>query len=462
MVTGPGHAALILSYLNEIKTGNVLNGRYLIEEQLGSGGMGSVYAARHVKLGTRLAIKVLLPELLSDADAVVRFAREARAAAKIADENVVRILDVGQLDSGVPYMVMEFLEGQDVAAYLKEHGRLSIEHAIDVMLQSCAALAAAHAMHIIHRDIKPSNLFFVPRTAGRPLVKMLDFGVSKIVSTGNHMASQVTKAGSILGSPGYIPPEQWFSSNNADKRSDIWSLGILFYELLTGRVPFEAPSLPVLSTKIAYEPAIPPRQLRNEIPVDLDKVVLRCLEKSPDNRFQDVAAMVIALSSCQRRYQSLNGSADRPTDAGVPTIDRRRSSLPLSIRAAGAALALLVIVGLASFLHKRSSVAAQPPEGLASRTSRQTPAAVAPLSPAPPPSESSIAAERSLLNSPVVPPKATRAQRHSAKATAGHANHLASGGRRHPTARTDPYASRCKPPYYFNAQGSRVFKIECL
>jgi serine/threonine protein kinase len=463
MVTAPGHAALILSYLNEIKTGNVLNGRYLIEEQLGSGGMGSVYAARHVKLGTRLAIKVLLPELLSDADAVGRFAREARAAAKIADENVVRILDVGQLDSGVPYMVMEFLEGQDVAVYLKEHGRLSVEQAIDVMLQSCAALAAAHAMHIIHRDIKPSNLFFVPRTAGRPLVKMLDFGVSKIVSTGNQMASQVTKAGSILGSPGYIPPEQWFSSNNADKRSDIWSLGILFYELLTGRVPFEAPSLPVLSTKIAYEPAIPPRQLRNEIPVDLENVVLRCLEKSPDNRFQDVTAMATALSLCQRRYQSLNGSADdQQMRAAFPTIDRRRSSFPRSLRAAAAALGLLVIVGIGSLLHKRSSVAAQPPEGLASRTSRQTPAAVAPVSPAPPPSESIIAAERSSLDSPVAPTKATRVQRHSAQATAGHATRLASGGRRHPRAGTDPYASRCKPPYYFNAQGSRVFKIECL
>src|SRR6266404_2035857 len=163
-----GYQAWALTSSKSIETGNVLNGRYLIEDQLGSGGMGSVYAARHVKLGTRLAIKVLLPELLSDADAVARFAREARAAAKIADENVVRVLDVGELDSGVPYMVMEFLEGQDVAVYLKENGRLSIGQAIDVMLQSCAALAAAHAMHIIHRDIKPSNLFFVPRTAGRP------------------------------------------------------------------------------------------------------------------------------------------------------------------------------------------------------------------------------------------------------------------------------------------------------
>ena len=465
MVTAPGHAALILSYLNEIKTGNVLNGRYLIEEQLGSGGMGSVYAARHVKLGTRLAIKVLLPELLSDSDAVGRFAREARAAAKIADENVVRILDVGELDSGVPFMVMEFLEGQDVAAYLKENGRLSIEHAIDVMLQSCAALTAAHAMHIIHRDIKPSNLFFVPRSAGRPLVKMLDFGVSKIVSAGNQMASQLTKAGSLLGSPGYTPPEQWFNSNSADTRWDIWSLGILFYELLTGRVPFEAPSLPALSTKIAYESAIPPRHLRREIPLDVENVVLRCLEKQPDNRFQDVIALAMALRSCQQRYQSVTvSSRDQPLQARHPARARGLPPFPLSTRAAMTALlAMLVIVGIGVFLLKHPPVATQPPEALPARASDRTSAAVAPSSsPSLPPNESGVAIEPSSLDSPVARLKTTPAHRRSAQAPAGHAGHLASGGRRHPAAAADPNASHCNPPYYFNAQGSRVFKIECL
>ena len=452
MLTAPGHAERILSYLNEIKTGNVLNGRYLIEEQLGSGGMGNVYAARHVKLGTRLAIKVLLPELLSDADAIGRFAREARAAAKIADENVVRILDVGQTDSGAPYMVMEFLEGKDGAEYLKEHGRLSIEHAIDVMLQSCAALGAAHAMHIIHRDIKPSNLFFVPRSAGRPLVKMLDFGVSKIVSN-DQMASRVTKAGSILGSPGYVPPEQWFNANSDDKRSDIWALGILFYELLTGQVPFVAPSLPVLATKIAYEPPIPPRNLRAEIPADLETVLLRCLEKSPDKRFQDVSSMALALSACQRRYQGLKGSADvHPVRVGIAAIDRRLASFRFSIRTATAALlALLLIVGIGLFLHKRPSATLNPNEVSASRKSHETPVIVAPAAPGPPPGESTISTEQPSSAAPLARPKAMPAQRRSAQATAARARQA-----------SDPNASRCKPPYYFNAQGSRVFKIECL
>jgi serine/threonine-protein kinase len=462
MMPAPGHAALVLSYLNEIKTGNVLNGRYLIEEPLGSGGMGNVYAARHVKLGTRLAIKVLLPELLSDADAISRFAREARASAKIADENVVRILDVGQLDSGVPYMVMEFLEGQDAAAYLKEHGRLSVEHAIDAMLQSCAALGAAHAMNIIHRDIKPSNLFFVPRAAGRPLVKMLDFGVSKIVSSGNHKASQMTKAGSILGSPGYVPPEQWFHTNTADKRSDIWALGILFYEFLTGRVPFEAPSVPVLATKIAYDPPLPPRRLRDEIPADVETVVLRCLEKSPDDRFQDVTSMAVALRSCQRRYLDRSGSADKqPMRVGIAAVaafDRRLRAFPLSTRTAAVALvALLLIVGIGSFVYKRGPVAAQRPESVANRTVPQKSTGVAPaasvgaVSPEPP-SKLSSATEQPPLATPAAPSKATAASRRRAHATGGHSR---------PTE-ANPKAAGCHPPYYYDAQGARIFKVECF
>ncbi|HEX3697895.1 MAG TPA: protein kinase [Polyangia bacterium] len=468
MVTPSGHAAL-LSYLNEIKPGNILHGRYLIEEPLGSGGMGSVYAARHVKLGTRLAIKVLLPELLSDADSIGRFGREARAAAKITDENVVRILDVGQLDSGAPYMVMEFLEGQDGAHYLKEHGHLSIEHVIDVMLQSCAALTAAHAMNIIHRDIKPSNLFFVPRPASRPLVKMLDFGVSKIVSKGNQEpSSQVTKAGSILGSPGYVPPEQWFITNSADKRSDIWALGVLFYEFLTGRVPFEAPSLPLLATKIAYETPTPPRQVRDDIPVDVETVVLRCLEKSPENRFQDVAAMATALRSCQQSHQGLNGSGnDQPMRTGIATSDRRSGSLPPSIRTAAAALlAILLIIGVGSFFYRRGPVAAQRAETIVSGPAPQTPVRVVPVAPGgavspAPPSALSIATEPPSPAALVAGPKVTPAEQHPARATGGHAR-LASQARRRGGAAADPNDPRCKPPYYINAQGSRLFKVECL
>ncbi|MEA2696817.1 MAG: eukaryotic-like serine/threonine-protein kinase, partial [Myxococcales bacterium] len=361
------HAERVLAYLNEVQTGKVLNSRYLIEHQLGAGGMGAVYAARHVHLGTKLAIKVLLPELLCEAEAIERFDREARASAKIADENVVRILDVGQLENGAPYMVMEFLEGQDAGAYLKKNGRLSIEQAIDVMLQTCAAVAAAHAMGIIHRDIKPSNLFFVHRSAGRPLVKVLDFGVSKLVSADSQENLMATKTGSILGSPAYVSPEQWFDSKNVDKRSDIWALGIVLYELLTGKLPFIAASAPVMATKIAYEPVVPPSELRPEIPADLEKIVLRCLEKKAEDRFQDVTAVAKALGSSQRRYQALNSSTvnlplkiDLPSPTPPPVTEtsvlRRFSNRVVAGALAG--VLMLVVVGV--LLHKRYSGVARP------------------------------------------------------------------------------------------------------
>ena len=449
MLNSARHASRILSFLNEVKTGSVVNGRYLIGEQLGSGGMGSVYAAHHVQLGTKLAIKVLLPELLSDEAAIERFDREARAAAKITDENVVRILDVGQLESGAPYMVMEFLEGQDAAIHLKEHGRLPIDQAIDAMLQACAAVAAAHALHIIHRDIKPSNLFFVPRSAGRPLVKVLDFGVSKILVGGNNETGQVTKTGSILGSPGYVPPEQWFSSRAADKRSDIWALGLVLYEFLTGRLPFDEVSIPILATKIAYEPAPPPSQLRPEIPPDLEQVILRCLAKSPDDRFQDVAALAEALEGCQRRLQGQgDSSVNHPLRLNPAVLDQWRRSIPPWMQAASVVLALAAMVGLGSVFrgHKNSTLESR--ASAARLPAQQTPPAPPAFVPDPPggalpPATPSIAHPQSLA-----------AEGHSPRATRD--------GQRRSEGGTAKDSARCRPPYHFNARGIRVFKVECL
>ncbi|HXI57203.1 MAG TPA: protein kinase [Polyangia bacterium] len=463
------HAERVLAYLNEVQTGKVLNSRYLIEHQLGAGGMGAVYAARHVHLGTKLAIKVLLPELLCEAEAIERFDREARASAKIADENVVRILDVGQLENGAPYMVMEFLEGQDAAVYLKKHGRLSIEQAIDVMIQTCAAVAAAHAMGIIHRDIKPSNLFFVHRSAGRPLVKVLDFGVSKLVTADSQENLMATKTGSILGSPGYVSPEQWFDSKNVDKRSDIWALGIVLYELLTGKLPFVAASAPVLATKIAYEAVVPPTQLRPEIPADLEKIVLRCLEKKVEDRFQDVTAVAKALGSAQRRYQALNSStANLPLHVDLPSptpspVAKARAWRPVSNRAAATALAgVLALVVVGGLLHKRKPDVVRPSAGAASLAGHPTAAAVAGT---PVPASSTVAA----VNAPPERPtgtaspgrsKATPAQRRSSANT--QRARLASDGHRRAEGAAEPEPARCKPPYYFNAQGTRIFKVECL
>jgi serine/threonine protein kinase len=463
------HAERVLAYLNEVQTGKVLNGRYLIEHQLGAGGMGAVYAARHVHLGTKLAIKVLLPELLCEAEAVERFDREARASAKIADENVVRILDVGQLENGAPYMVMEFLEGQDAAAYLKKHGRLSIEQAIDVMIQTCAAVAAAHAMDIIHRDIKPSNLFFVHRSAGRPLVKVLDFGVSKLVTADSQENLMATKTGSILGSPGYVSPEQWFDSKNVDKRSDIWALGIVLYELLTGKMPFVAASAPVLATKIAYEAVVPPTEQRPEIPADLEKIVLRCLEKKAEDRFQDVTAVAKALGSAQRRYQALNSStANLPLTIDLPSptpspVAKGRVWRPVSNRAAVSALAgVLALIAVGVLLHTRMSGVGRASADSASPVGHPTVGAVsgAPVSP-PSPVAAMNAPEKptgtsSAGRSKAIPPQQRRSSANPQRAR------LASEGHRRPEGGAEPDPARCKPPYYFNAQGTRIFKVECL
>src|SRR5260370_16078462 len=213
--------------------------------------MGAVYAARHVQLGMKLAVKVILPGLVEENEATRRFGREARAAAKITNDHVVRILDVGELQSGAPYMVMEFLEGQNGAGYLEEHAPLSIDDVIDFGVQACTAVAAAHALGIIHRDLKPSNLVFVPRPSGRPLVKVLDFGLSKIVSPDVHESANLTKSGWGLCSPAYASPEQWRDSRNADKRSDIWALGVILYEFSTRTVPFDVPNVALMGMNVA-------------------------------------------------------------------------------------------------------------------------------------------------------------------------------------------------------------------
>jgi serine/threonine-protein kinase len=274
---------------------------------------------------------------------------------------------------------------------------------------------------------------------------VLDFGVSKILSSGNQEARQETKTGSILGSPGYVPPEQWFSSKTTDKRSDIWALGLVLYEFLTGRLPFVEASIPVLATKIAYEPAVPPRRLREEIPADLEQVVLRCLEKRPDDRFQDVTALAKALEACQRSYQALgSSSANRSIRLKLPGVDRLRRSFPLSMRAAGVALiALLLVVGLGAVLYRRGSLAAGPRQSPASQASQPTPPPVPLVFPAPSAGAPSAAAAPSPSSAPVARPKIGSAQRHS-------------------TRKADTDASRCHPPYYFNAKGIRVFKIQCL
>lgn len=277
--------------------GDVLAGKYRVERLLGVGGMGVVVAAQHVELGQTVAVKLMLPSVGVDAVAVERFLREARAAARIQSDHVVRVFDVGKLESGAPYMVMEMLRGADLAEVLHDRGSLSVGDAVDYVLQACDALAQAHAMGIVHRDLKPSNLFLATRSDGAPLVKVLDFGISKSTAQGADApgAHALTATNTVMGSPMYMSPEQVRNSKQIDGRSDIWSLGIILHELLSGAPAFRADTLPGICAAIIADSPAPLRELRPDAPGGLLAVVDRCLEKDASRRYASIGELAAAL-----------------------------------------------------------------------------------------------------------------------------------------------------------------------
>lgn len=276
--------------------GDEILGKYRILKLLGRGGMGVVYAATHVELQETVAIKMLTPELIEREEVVVRFMREARAAAKIKNEHAVRVLDVGKLADGVPYMVMEFLEGEDLEHVLAARGPLPLKDAIAYIAESATALGEAHRLGIVHRDIKPANLFLATRSNGSRVVKVLDFGISKVTNDAMLAGSGATRTEAVMGTPMYMSPEQLRSSRDVDARADVWSLGVVFYELMTGAFPFDGESLPVLYSAILGLPYKPIRQLRPDLPPAIEQIVARCLEKDRDKRFGSVEEFVAALA----------------------------------------------------------------------------------------------------------------------------------------------------------------------
>jgi serine/threonine protein kinase len=281
-----------------VTEGEILAGKYRVERVLGIGGMGVVVAAHHIQLDKRVALKFLLPEATANAEVVARFAREARAAVKIESEHVARVIDVGAMESGAPYMVMEYLVGSDLAHRLQEHGAIPIEEAIDYLLQACEAIAEAHAAGIVHRDLKPANLFLTRRADGSSLVKVLDFGISKATPpVGSQPDMSLTKTASVMGSPLYMAPEQMRSTRSVDARADIWALGVILYELLSGKVPFEATTMPELCAMVLTEAPAPLRDKRPDTPPGLWAIIERCLQKDPAQRFGNVSDLANALAS---------------------------------------------------------------------------------------------------------------------------------------------------------------------
>ena len=272
-----------------VSPGDVVGGRYVVEEVLGSGGMGVVVAARHATLGHRVAMKFVSASAAADAEAHARFSREARIIASLESEHVVRVTDFG-VHAGSPYMVMDLLAGRDLGCELRQRGPLPLAEAVDYVIQACDGLWSTHAKGIVHRDVKLANLFLATRADGERVIKVLDFGVSKSQPDAQDDAS-LTRTATMIGSPLYMAPEQIRDPRRVDERADVWSLGIVLYKLLTDQAPFSGQSTNAVCAAIAADPPAPLRSHAADLPRELEAVVFRCLEKRPEHRYPTAAAL---------------------------------------------------------------------------------------------------------------------------------------------------------------------------
>jgi serine/threonine-protein kinase len=284
-----------------IGPGAMIDGKFRVERVLGMGGMGLVVEATHLALQRRVALKFLRPNR-SDAEAIERILREARAAARLRSVHVARVLDVARAvapspGAGLPYIVMEHLAGRVLAAIVRGNGPLPIADAAGFVLQACEAIAEAHAHGIVHRDLKPENLFLTTRVDGRPLIKVLDFGISKLTpldgAAGEALA--LTRTADLIGSPSYMSPEQLRHARNVDARTDQWSLGVILFELLTGKLPFPASTIMELCSRVLESEPPPIASLRADVPPALAAAIARCLQKDPASRFASVADLAAVL-----------------------------------------------------------------------------------------------------------------------------------------------------------------------
>ncbi len=482
-----------------IHTGDVLAGKYRVTRILGSGAMGVVVAAHHEQLDTKVAMKLLLPELVGNATALARFSREAKAVAKLTNEHVARVLDVGTLESGLPYIVMEYLEGEDLASRVARDGPLPIEQAVEFVVHACVAVAEAHGFGIIHRDLKPANLFCVRRPDDLLSVKVLDFGISRVIATGEAPEQfAVTKNLEVIGSPLYMSPEQMKSSRHADAQSDVWALGVILYELLSGQVPFMGESETDIAIQVASQP---PRSLvgfRPDVPPALEAVVLKCLEKDKARRYVNVADLATdlvpfapprALGAIER----IAGTVERAKLAAddiefdfdvdlkpvtvrppAPAGDRHAATVvraPDSPRAAGVsapigkavllgALAVLLVVGGGGLFFARG--------GARTTASSRTPAATQEPSTAAPaasnaaPAASAVAAAASTTLPAETPPQASADA--PATTAAPSASPLSPPAPRATSRhRSSPRSSpNCDVPYTLDGEGRKHFRPECF
>jgi serine/threonine-protein kinase len=491
-----------------VRPGDVLAGKYHVERVLGAGGMGMVVAARHVQLDQNVAIKFLLPHMLANPEAVARFSREAKAAVRITNEHVARVFDVGTLETGAPYMVMEYLDGLDLGEFLGQRGPLPIDQAVEFVLQACVAVAEAHSVGIIHRDLKPANLFCIRRPDGQLSIKVLDFGISKVADAADPSGLSVTKTTQLMGSPLYMSPEQMHSTKSADAQSDIWALGVITYQLLTGNVPFSGEAITEVAVKVATQPPPPLRSARGDVPPALEAVILRCLEKDKRLRFQNVAELAFALAEfapprARGAIERIAGtiraaglpvspmpttqpSAALPWPNTIPPVGHTSPEVAPPPKRTGAMVAIaivsvLVVGGAGAVVAQRwaahrASASSSSASALSSASPLPSPAqsagAAAPpaestVTLAPPPAESAMPSASVAAEAPPAP---------SASAVHGPGTqpHAAGHGPFAWPAATAPGAAAsskpgktqgappgCDPPFTFDDQGRKHFKPEC-
>jgi hypothetical protein len=442
--------------MRSVSPGDLVAGKYRVERVLGEGGMGVVVLATHEQLDQRVALKFLLPSVVAQPEVVARFLREARAAVKIHSEHVARVIDVGTLDTGAPYMVMEFLEGEDLAQALERRGPLAAQEAVGYLLEACEAIAEAHALGVVHRDLKPGNLFLARRPSGAPVVKVLDFGISKAPLSSKEQA--LTNVDAVMGSPAYMSPEQMRASRDVDPRSDIWSLGVVLFELLTQRVPFQGETMAALVAAILQDRPPPLRSLRGDAPSGLQAVIERCLEKDPARRFSSVAELARALvplgpPRCEvslERIEHVLGPASTAfastamaTATAAPAISTATSTGGRG-RVVASALLGMATAGAVAYLALRTP---------GTPASSPGPQAVAPSATVIAPDVPATVAPPSIAVSAAAPAGV------EAPATAAPAPQPARP--RAPTRGLPAAAPTCKIVSYFDADGNKHFKKEC-
>jgi len=298
--------------------GRRLGGTYQLERRLGAGGMGTVYRARHVRLDTGFAIKVLRPELTINTEVLARFHREARAAGQLKQPNIIDVFDVNKTEDGVHYIVQELLEGESLADHLRREGVLDLPRGIAILAQICDAMAAAHQKGIVHRDLKPENVFLCQEEE-RPgqFVKVLDFGIAKVLESG----TQLTTPADIMGTPYFMAPEQAMGSGKADARSDIYSLGVIIYQMFTASLPFQDTDARALLALIQVKDPVAPRKRRPEISAALEEVILKAMDRDPDRRFQTMEQLKDVLLGLEDEEQATTPDTSRAITGPAPSYD---------------------------------------------------------------------------------------------------------------------------------------------